>query len=283
MAWTTTYDPEAYLAAAGEFLWRAPAANSVELTGAEGLRVRGAPARPGPGEPLLGWWRAPGAAISGAFLHTPPYPVHLTAMPAAAAAPLAAVFAAIERPVSGVTGDAEATDAFSAAWSARTGARARVHRRMRLHRLGDLAGPDPAPDGAAAPATTAHRDLIVGWYEAFVAEIDDIAAGVGAAVDDRIAYGGLTLWLRGGEPVSLAGVTRQVAGMVRVAPVYTPPEHRGRGYAAAATAVVSRAALLAGAREVLLFTDLANPTSNRLYARLGYRPVEDRVVLTFSG
>jgi predicted GNAT family acetyltransferase len=71
--------------------------------------------------------------------------------------------------------------------------------------------------------------------------------------------------------------------MVRVAPVYTPPEHRGRGYAAAATAVVSRAALDAGAREVLLYTDLANPTSNRLYARLGYRPVEDRVVLTFSG
>jgi RimJ/RimL family protein N-acetyltransferase len=283
MAWTTTSDPEAYLAAAGEFLWRAPAANSVELTGAEGLRIRGAPAPPGPGEPLLGWWRAPGAAISGAFLHTPPYPVHVTAMPAAAAAPLAAVFAATERPVSGVTGDAEATDAFAAAWSARTGARTRVHRRMRLHRLGDLADPVPVAEGAPSPATAAHRELLIGWYEAFIAEIDDIAAGVGAVVDDRIAHGGLTLWLRDGEPVSVAGVTRQVAGMARVAPVYTPPEHRGRGYAAAVTAVVSRAALEAGAREVLLFTDLANPTSNRLYARLGYRPVEDRVVLTFSG
>ena len=282
MAWTTTSDPEAYLAAAGEFLWRAPAANSVELTGAEGLRVRGAPARPGPGEPLLGWWRAPGSEISGAFLHTPPYPVHVTAMPAVAAAPLAAVFAATERPVSGVTGDAEATDAFAAAWSACTGARASVRRRMRLHRLGDLAAPDPVP-GGATPATTAHRDLLIAWYEAFIAEIDDVAAGVDAVVDDRIAYGGLTLWLLDGEPVSVAGITRQVAGMVRVAPVYTPPEHRGRGYAGAATAVVSRAALEAGVREVLLFTDLANPTSNRLYARLGYRPVEDRVVLTFSG
>jgi GNAT superfamily N-acetyltransferase len=283
MAWTTTSDPEAYLAAAGEFLWQAPAANSVELTGAEGLRVRGSPARSGPGEPLLGWWRTPGAAISGAFLHTPPYPVHVTAMPAAAAAPLAAVFASTARPVTGVTGDAAATDAFAAAWSARTGARPRVHRRMRLHRLGDLAAPDPGPEGGPAPATTAHRELLIGWYEAFIAEIDEAVAGVGADVDDRIAYGGLTLWLLDGEPVSLAGVTRQVAGMVRVAPVYTPPEHRGRGYAAAATAVVSRAALDAGAREVLLFTDLANPTSNRLYARLGYRPVEDRVVLTFSG
>jgi GNAT superfamily N-acetyltransferase len=187
------------------------------------------------------------------------------------------------RPAEGVTGDAAATDAFAAAWSARTGARTSVHRRMRLHRLGDLAAPDPAPDGTAAPARPAHRDLLVGWYEAFIAEIGDIAGAVGPVVDDRIAHGGLTLWLLDGEPVSLAGITREVAGMVRVAPVYTPPEHRGRGYAAATTAVVSRAALDAGAREVLLFTDLANPTSNRLYARLGYRPVEDRVVLTFSG
>jgi len=68
-----------------------------------------------------------------------------------------------------------------------------------------------------------------------------------------------------------------------VAPVYTPPEHRGRGYAAAATAAVTRRLLDAGTREVLLFTDLANPTSNRLYRRLGYRPVEEVVTLVFAG
>jgi predicted GNAT family acetyltransferase len=77
----------------------------------------------------------------------------------------------------------------------------------------------------------------------------------------------------------MAGRTRPVAGMVRVAPVYTPRELRGRGYAAAATAAVSREALrLAG--EVLLFTDLDNSTSNALYQRLGYRPVHDRVLVT---
>jgi predicted GNAT family acetyltransferase len=78
-------------------------------------------------------------------------------------------------------------------------------------------------------------------------------------------------------------VPRLVAGMARVAPVYTPPEHRGRGYGAAATAAVSRAALDAGTEELLLYTDLANPTSNRLYARLGYKPVEDSVALLFDG
>jgi predicted GNAT family acetyltransferase len=70
--------------------------------------------------------------------------------------------------------------------------------------------------------------------------------------------------------------------MARVGPVYTPPEARGRGYAAGATAAASQSALDAGTREVVLYTDLANPVSNALYERLGYRPVEDRVVLTFT-
>jgi len=70
--------------------------------------------------------------------------------------------------------------------------------------------------------------------------------------------------------------------MVRVGPVYTPPELRGHGYASAATAEVSRAALAAGAEEVLLYTDLANPVSNAIYQRIGYQQVEDRVVLSFS-
>jgi predicted GNAT family acetyltransferase len=34
---------------------------------------------------------------------------------------------------------------------------------------------------------------------------------------------------------------------------------------------------------VLLYTDLANPVSNSIYQRIGYRDVEDRVVLSFSG
>jgi predicted GNAT family acetyltransferase len=57
---------------------------------------------------------------------------------------------------------------------------------------------------------------------------------------------------------------------------------RGHGYASAATAAVSQAALEAGLREVVLYTDLANPTSNAVYQRLGYLPVEDRVVLSFA-
>jgi predicted GNAT family acetyltransferase len=70
--------------------------------------------------------------------------------------------------------------------------------------------------------------------------------------------------------------------VVRVAPVYTPPEHRRRSYGGAVTAAVSRAALDGGATDVVLYTDLANPTSNSVYQRLGYRPVHDRMVLAFT-
>jgi predicted GNAT family acetyltransferase len=63
--------------------------------------------------------------------------------------------------------------------------------------------------------------------------------------------------------------------------VYTPPGLRGRGYGGAVTAAVTRAALDAGAEDVVLFTDLANPISNALYQRLGYRPVEDRSLVEF--
>jgi predicted GNAT family acetyltransferase len=80
----------------------------------------------------------------------------------------------------------------------------------------------------------------------------------------------------------MAALNRPAAGATRVGPVYTPPDLRGRGYASAVTAAVSRAALAAGAQEVVLFTDLANPTSNAIYRRLGYEPVEDRVILSFA-
>jgi predicted GNAT family acetyltransferase len=154
---------------------------------------------------------------------------------------------------------------------------------MRLHRLDALTPPDPLPPGEPVVAGAEHRELVVAWYEAFAAEVHEPVGDVRGPVEDRLAHGGATLWRVDGEPVSLAGITRTIAGSARIAPVYTPPVHRGRGYGGAATAAVSRAALDAGARELLLYTDLANPTSNRLYARLGYRPVEDSVVLLFDG
>jgi predicted GNAT family acetyltransferase len=216
-------------------------------------------------------------------MHTPEFPVMLSHMGGQAAAELARDLAAAGRQVPGVNAGQEAADAFAAAWRDRTGDAVTVRLRMRLFRLGGLVPPRQAPAGAARLATRSDRDLLAGWFDAFAREIGDPPRhDYHAVADERLGYGGIMVWEAGGAPVSVAVLTRVVAGMVRVGSVYTPPALRGRGYAGAVTAAISQAALDAGVREVVLYTDLANPTSNALYQRLGYRPVEDRVVLSFE-
>jgi RimJ/RimL family protein N-acetyltransferase len=216
-------------------------------------------------------------------MSTPEFPVLLSRMSGQAAAELARNLTAAGRRVPGVNAAQDTADAFAAAWADRTGDAVTVYRRLRLFRLGELSRPARGPEGAARLATEQDRDLLANWFDAFAREVGDPPGqDHRAAVDERLGYGGITVWEAGRVPVSIAGLTRAVAGMVRVGPVYTPPALRGRGYAGAATVAVSQAALDAGVREVVLYTDLANPTSNALYQRLGYRPVEDRVVFSFE-
>ena len=281
MAWTLTGDVAEYLTTAGDFLCSRAAENTVQLAATETVRVRG-PAAFGDEAPLFGWWAAPGGPVSAAFMHTPPFGVTLTPAPAGVAAALAETFAARGRFPAWVMADTTTAPSFAAAWERHTGQPARVGRRSRLYRLGRLLPPDPGPPGRARVATAADSGLLLDWLEAFGREADGGGGpDLPRTVADRLSYGGLTLWEAAGGPVSMAGVTRAVAGQARVGPVYTPPERRGQGFGGAVTAAVSQAAKDAGVGEVLLYTDLANPTSNALYQRLGYEPVSDSVQLFF--
>ncbi|MEU3466017.1 GNAT family N-acetyltransferase [Streptomyces sp. NPDC006733] len=281
MGWNTTRDLEAFLNAASGFLRARAVENTVLISVAEGLRHKGLDAY-GDTPPVFGWWQETGGAVAAAFLETPPLPPLLTRAPPGAVAELVDVWGAADRPPSGLRAERGTAEAFAEAWRARTGVAARFDKSIRLFRLGDLTPQEPAPAGRARAARAADRELLVEWHEAFAREIGEHSPNAGTFVDDRIGYGGLTLWEVDGVPVSMAGNTRALAGMVRVLAVYTPPAHRGRGYAGAVTAAVSRAARAAGTAEVLLFTDLANPTSNALYRRLGYRPVQDHLALSYA-
>jgi predicted GNAT family acetyltransferase len=84
-----------------------------------------------------------------------------------------------------------------------------------------------------------------------------------------------------GVPVALGGHTQTVAAMARIGPVFTPEPQRRRGYGSAVTVAATRSAAAAGADHIVLFTDLANPTSNAIYQQIGYRPIEDSVVVEF--
>jgi RimJ/RimL family protein N-acetyltransferase len=311
MAWQTTGDVTKFLAAAGPYLRRERVRNTVILSVTETMRVTAAASAgkssPGAGRqesasadgvagqaarPLFGWWSDQAGAVAGTFMHTPPFPVVLTEVAPEAAAELAAVTMA-DRPLGGVNAYPEVAEAFADGWrggsrdGSRDGSRGRradVYRRQRLYRLAQLVWPDPAPAGTARMARDADAKLTADWFAAFADEVDDMGRGEdqSAAARAKISHDGVMVWEAGGQPVSIACNTLPVTGMVRIGPVYTPPEARGHGYASAATAALSQRLLEAGAQEVVLYTDLANPVSNSIYQRIGYQPVEDRVVLAFS-
>jgi RimJ/RimL family protein N-acetyltransferase len=242
------------------------------------------------GEPaLLGWWQPDEAAsgvqavhaVQAAFLQTPPREMLITALPAGATAPLARALADRGADPAGVNGAEPGVTAFARAWSQVTGRGFGVHERHRLHRLGSLVPPDPAPDGIARLAGLADRDVVRTFVDAFADDVNQPRQSH-ELTDDRLEAGGFMLWEVAGEPVSIAGVSDPAGGVARVGPVYTPKDRRGRGYAGGVTTAVTQLALGRGAVSVILYTDLANPTSNALYARLGYQPVEDRVILRFQ-
>jgi GNAT superfamily N-acetyltransferase len=277
MPWTTTHDPAEFLTAAGGFLRSRLVERHLVLTIAGRLRRA---ARPASGEPpLLGWW-ADQAGPQGAFSLTPGYPLAVSPMPDQALDELAGI---LVPPLLGIGAQPRAARRFARRWQARTGAGASVYRRQRLYRLDQLVPPDPPPPGRARRAVDADRDLLHAWHDAFWQELDSRPIpDVPAQVADRLGHGGLVLWEAGGMPVSMAGRSQVISGICKVAPVYTPPQLRGHGYGTAATAAVTRHAVETGAPEVLLFTDATNPVTNAIYQRLGYRPAEDRLVLTFA-
>ncbi|WP_406422598.1 GNAT family N-acetyltransferase [Streptomyces sp. NBC_00873] len=269
MTWTFTDDVEAFLDVAGASLAARPAENTLLLTVTATLR-RSGPHAYGEAAPLLGWWRGPDGEVAGTLVHTPPHPPLLGTVAPEALVPLTTALR-----LTSVNADRPTAEALAVGWPGH-----RIEQEQRLYRLDELIPPSPAPEGAPRTATTADRALLLAWHLAFAEEIGEPGTHAERLVDERTASGGLTLWEAGDAPVSMAGISPRVAGTVRVATVYTPPEYRGRGYAAAVTADVSRAAREAGAAEILLFTDLANPTSNGVYQRIGFRPVSDRLLIS---
>jgi GNAT superfamily N-acetyltransferase len=282
MAWQLTDSMDEFERAAGEHLRGDPVRQTVPLSVLDGLRHAGL-SRYGADPPMFGWHERADGTVDGALLQTPPFPLLLASSPAGSVPGLLAALAAAGRVPAAVNLAAASEAGFLADWLALTGGTGTATTRSRLYLLGELVPPEPAPDGRARLAGEPDVELLVDWYEAFAAE----AEGAGPedarrGVADRLSHDGQMLWETDGQPVAMAGLTRVVAGVARVNAVYTPPAHRRHGYAGGVTTAISRAAQQAGALGVVLFTNLANPTSNALYQRLGYRPVEDRVLLSLT-
>lgn len=182
--------------------------------------------------------------------------------------------------VPGVLGAPDASRRFAARWTDRTGGRTRVAMAERIFRLSRVIHPRPTT-GTWRLIEGPDVDLVTQWLIDFVVEAtpeeppspEDARAAIGRWVrrEGTFAY----VWEDGGEIVSLAAARGETPNGIRIGPVYTPPEHRGHGYASAVTAAASQDQLDRGRRFCFLFTDLSNPTSNKIYRAIGYEPVCD--------
>ena len=162
-------------------------------------------------------------------------------------------------------------------WTAKTGQRAKLQMAERIYRLSRVRPPRPVP-GRMRAATLHDLDLIASWFHAFVREaqpwLDDSTETARANAERWVTSGPFRVWDDGGV-VAMAGASGSTPHGIRVGAVYTPPEKRKRGYASALVAALSQEQLDAGKQFCFLYTDLANPTSNKIYMDIGYEPVID--------
>jgi GNAT superfamily N-acetyltransferase len=282
-------DPVAFLAAAGEHLAAEPVINTVVTTIAQRAVAAGGP------RPERDWWlvvRDDAGVVVGAGMRTAPFVPHppfLLPMPDEAAVELARTLHGRGEEVLGLNGALPAVALCADELARLGGGRVEVAQHTRLHELGELIPPRPVP-GALVPATADDLALVLAWFTAFADDADEQAGRPrgtmrhevpdGPSLRHRIDDGDIWFWVDGtGERVHLTAAHPPSFGVARIGPVYTPPEQRGHGWASSAVAEVSRRILAGGAR-VCLYTDQANPTSNRIYAALGYRPVVDMANLT---
>ena len=217
--------------------------------------------------------------VAGCLLRTPPHGVILSRFIS-----LDAVDAVVEAVLDmhpglpGVVGPVDVAARFAAAWSSSTGGRASITIRQRIH-AASIAHELTRAAGAMRRAREEDVPVIVDWLAAFAEEalleaphVEDAEATYRRRAEDP--DGAWLVWDDRG-PVSVAAYGSRTPTGTRVGPVYTPPERRGHGYATSLVAEITAERLASGLAFCFLFTDLSNPTSNAIYARIGYEPVAD--------
>ena len=280
-------DAGEFLDVAGEHLAGQPVLSTVMSSVATRIRDRRAAGVRWPdGVPC--WFAAfvdQGSVVASAMRTAPfgEYPAYLMPMSDDAAVLLARTLLDRDEPVLGANGALPAVQVFCEEMAIGTGKRAAVERHTRLFELGRLKEPAEVA-GRLRPARVEEHDLVARWYDAFMDDADEQAGrSPGSSAHEapepdemrrRIESGQIFVWEVDGVAVHLTAATTPAFGVSRVGPVYTPREHRGHGYASRAVYEVSRQIVDGGFR-ACLFTDQANPTSNKIYEAIGYQRLVD--------
>jgi GNAT superfamily N-acetyltransferase len=280
-------DPREFLVVAGGHLAEQPVLGTVVATVASRVRDQHDAGVPWP-EGVPCWFAAfvdRGRVVATAMRTAPfgEYPAYLMPMSDDTAVLLARTLLDRDEPVLGANGALPAVQVFCEEMASATGKRVTVGQHTRLFELGELKEPAEVP-GRLRSARLGEQEVVTGWYLAFMADADEQAGREpGSSPHEapepdemrrRIESGQVYVWEVDGAPVHVTAATTPAFGVSRVGPVYTPKEHRGHGYASRAVYEVSKL-LRDGGIRACLFTDQANPTSNRIYEALGYEQLVD--------
>ncbi len=135
------------------------------------------------------------------------------------------------------------------------------------------------PKGYFREATEKDLDLIIDWHIRFAKE----ALNEDIAVEDfieklviRIKNGAIYIFEDENHvPVSMAAFTKQLKKGISISLVYSDARKRGMGYGVAVVYNLSKLYLERGNEFCSLFVDKRNPVSNGVYAKIGYKIIED--------
>lgn len=269
-----TTDPAEALELAGPYLRTDPIEHNVCLTILE-QRMK----RPEGGN----YWSVldAGAVVSFMFRSPPTFKAGILAEPGPACRVLAEAAYKDAPELAGATGIATKTAAFAGEWSEVSGGVVEVVSGQRIYRLEALK-PVAGVPGSLRAARPEDVDLVQGWIEAFGTETGSPVTGIPRPDVERvIADGRVYLWDHAG-PVCIVRATEPVAGVGRVAMVFTPPEERAHGYAAASTAAVCEQIESRDHAQAILYTELCKPTPNAVYRRIGFKAVREVLVYGFA-
>jgi uncharacterized protein len=261
---------EAFLERAGDWLTESEAEHNLLLGITRQLQEDGHPYE----DPILLATLERNGAIGGCVFRTPPFMLGVTRLPEDAVGAAVQLASEVYPSLPAVMGPTPTVDAVAKSWAGLRGVGTHVALRMRVHQLAQLLPGTKPSRGALRLAQASDLDTVVRWLEAFQTETHVQALEPLDFAEARMAEGELFVWDDQGPRAMAAGVGRTPTGM-RIGMVYTPPDNRRAGYATSCVATLSQRYLDDGFRSVFLYTDLANPTSNSIYPRIGFRPVAD--------
>ncbi len=189
----------------------------------------------------------------------------------------------IKKRTPGVVGPAVEAQAFTDRWVEEApGVSVRIAMRLRVFEARKVADVSLSP-GKLRLARMDDHPLMTKWIAKFSEEIREPVALENAKSHAERSINGQELYIwDNGEPVCIAKEARPTRNGTTINTVYTPPEHRNKGYATSCVWSLTQKMLTYRYSFCSLYTDLSNPTSNSIYAKIGYVPIGDALAFDFQ-